>query len=225
MKSIIKTEGVSRDFYVGKEPIHALKNISLSFKEGALTLLKGRSGSGKTTLINLLGLIDNPTEGTITILDKETNNMSEAEKNNMRQKEFGFVFQSGALVPNMTVYENVELVLRLIKFPQKQRSNRVRECIEAVGLLKKISHYPEELSGGEMQRAGIARAIVHMPKIILVDEPTSSLDFNTGLKVVKLFKELIANEGITMIMTTHDPKLVPIADYMYNLKDGEIVNE
>jgi putative ABC transport system ATP-binding protein len=225
VKSIIKAEGVSRDFYVGKEPVHALGNISLSFEEGALTILKGRSGSGKTTLINLLGLIDNPTEGTITVLDKQTNNMSEAEKDNIRKKEFGFVFQSGALVPNMTVFENVELVLRLIRFSQKERKNRVMECIEAVGLSKKFSHYPEELSGGETQRAGIARAIAHRPKIILVDEPTSSLDFNTGLRVVKLFKELIDKEGTTIIMTTHDPKLIPIADYRYNLKDGEIINE
>jgi putative ABC transport system ATP-binding protein len=222
---IIKAEGVSRDFYVGKEPIHALRNISLSFEEGALTILKGRSGSGKTTLINLLGLIDNPTEGIITVLGKQSNNMREAEKNNLRQKEFGFVFQSGALVPNMTVYENVELVLRLIKFSQKERKNRIMECLEAVGLSKKISHYPEELSGGEMQRIGIARAIAHRPKIILVDEPTSSLDYNTGLRVMKLFKDLIAKEGTTIIMTTHDPKLIPIADYMYNLKDGEIVDE
>ncbi len=225
MKSIIKVEGVSRDFYVGKESVHALRNISICFQERVLTILKGRSGSGKTTLINLLGLIDNPTEGTITVLDKQTNGMSEAEKNNIRKKEFGFVFQSGALVPNMTVYENVELVLRLAKYPKKEMKSRVLECIESVGLSKKISHYPEELSGGEMQRAGIARAIAHRPKILFVDEPTSSLDFNTGLRVVKLFKELIDKEGTTIIMTTHDPKLIPIADYVYNLKDGEIVNE
>lgn len=225
MKSIIKTEELSRDFYVGKETVHALKNISISFEERALTILKGKSGSGKTTLINLLGLIDKQTGGSITILDKQTSDMSEEEKNNMRKKEFGFVFQSGALIPNMTVFENVELVLRLIKSPPNLRKNRVMECIEAVGLTKKISHYPEELSGGEMQRAGIARAIAHLPKILLVDEPTSSLDFNTGLRIVKLFKDLIANEGTTIIMTTHDPKLIPIADHMYSLKDGEIVDE
>ncbi|MCM0649371.1 ABC transporter ATP-binding protein [Clostridium swellfunianum] len=225
MRQVIRTEGVSRDFYVGREPIHALKNISVGFEEGTLTILKGRSGSGKTTLLNLLGLIDKPTEGSITLLDREISSMSETEKNSIRQKEFGFVFQSGALIPNMTVYENVELVLRLAKLPEKERKNRVLQCIEAVGLSKKTNHYPEELSGGEMQRAGIARAIAHRPKIMLVDEPTSSLDYNTGLLVVKLFKELIAREGTTIIMTTHDPKLIPIADYMYSLKDGEIINE
>lgn len=225
MKQVIRTEGVSRDFYVGKEPIHALKNISLGFEEGALTILKGRSGSGKTTLLNLLGLIDKPTEGSITLLDRDVNSMSEAERNSIRQKEFGFVFQSGALIPNMTVYENVELVLRLAKLPEKQRKSRVLQCIGEVGLTKKTNHYTEELSGGEMQRVGIARAIAHRPKIMLVDEPTSSLDYNTGLLVVKLFKELIAREGTTIIMTTHDPKLIPIADYMYSLKDGEIINE
>lgn len=225
MKHVIRTEGVSRDFYVGRERIHALRNISLSFEEGAMTILKGRSGSGKTTLLNLLGLIDKPTEGTITVLEREAASMSEAEKNSIRQKEFGFVFQSGALIENMTVYENIELVLRLANVSKKERKSRVLQCIEAMGLSKKINHYPEELSGGELQRAGIARAIAHRPKILFVDEPTSSLDYNTGLMVVKLFKELIAREGTTIIMTTHDPKLIPIADYMYSLKDGEIVNE
>lgn len=225
MSFVIKTEAVGREFIVGREKIQALKNISLGFEEGALTILKGRSGSGKTTLINLLGLIDKPTEGIITVLDKKTNGMSEEERNKLRQKEFGFVFQSGALIPNMTVYENVELVLRLAKLPQSERKTRVMQCIEVVGLAKKISHYPEELSGGELQRVGIARAIAHRPKILLVDEPTSSLDFTSGLRVVKLFKELISKEGTTIIMTTHDPKLLPIADYIYCLEDGEIVNE
>jgi putative ABC transport system ATP-binding protein len=225
MSCVIKTEAVGREFIVGREKIQALRNISLSFEEGALTILKGRSGSGKTTLINLLGLIDKPTKGMIAVLDRDTSGMSEEDKNKLRQKEFGFVFQSGALIPNMTVYENVELVLRLAKLPQRERKTRVMQCVEIVGLAKKINHYPEELSGGELQRVGIARAIAHRPKILLVDEPTSSLDFTTGLRVVKLFKELIAKEDTTIIMTTHDPKLLPIADCIYCLEDGEIVNE
>lgn len=225
MEAIIKTEGICRNFKVGNETIQAVKNITLDIKEGTLTILKGRSGSGKTTLINLLGLIDNPNEGNITILDRKVKDMKDEEKNIIRQRAFGFVFQSGALIPNMTVYENVELILRLVNYPKKERKARALECINKVGLIKKLNHYPEELSGGEMQRVGIARAIAHKPKVIFADEPTSALDFNTGLKVVKLFKDLIAKEGITMIMTTHDPKLVPIADYVYSLEDGEIVNE
>jgi putative ABC transport system ATP-binding protein len=225
MNTVIKTEGICRDFKVGSEYIHALKDVSLDIKEGSFTILKGRSGSGKTTLINLLGLIDNPSKGSITVMDKETLNLNENEKNNIRKSVYGFVFQSGALIPNMTVYENVELVLRLSKFPPKERKNRVEQCLELVGLYKKLKQYPEELSGGEMQRIGIARAIAHKPKIIFADEPTSALDFNTGLKIVKLFKTLIERESITLVMTTHDPKLIPAADFVYNLKDGEIVNE
>lgn len=225
MKPIINVEDVSRNFQVGRETIHALRKVNLNIEKGALTILKGRSGSGKTTLINLIGLIDNPNEGCITILDKQTSQISEVERDNLRKKEFGFVFQSGALIPNMNVHENLELVLRLLKIKPDKRKVRIKECVELVGLSKKTNLYPEELSGGEMQRVGIARAIAHKPQIILADEPTSALDFNTGLKVVKLFKELISKEGITMVMTTHDPKLTPIADYMYNLRDGEVVNE
>lgn len=225
MNTIIKTEGLYRDFKVGSEYIHALKDVSIDIKEGSFTILRGRSGSGKTTLLNLLGLIDDPSKGAITVLDKDSLSLEEKEKNNIRKNIYGFVFQSGALIPNMTVYENVELVLRLSKYSLKERKSRVEQCLEVVGLYKKLKQYPEELSGGEMQRIGIARAIAHKPKIILADEPTSALDFNTGLKIVKLFKTLIEREGITLVMTTHDPKLIPAADYVYNLRDGEIVNE
>lgn len=225
MGSVIITDKLCRDFKVGNETIHALKNISIDIQSGSLTILKGRSGSGKTTLINLLGLIDKPTSGSITVLGKDTTGISEEEKNNLRLGTYGFVFQSGALIPNMTVFENVELTLRLNKLASKERKSRVEQCLEIVGLVKKLNQYPQELSGGELQRIGIARAIVHKPKIIFADEPTSALDFNTGLKILKLFKTLIEKEGITLIMTTHDPKLIPAADCVYNLKDGEIVNE
>ncbi|MFL0247950.1 ABC transporter ATP-binding protein [Candidatus Clostridium stratigraminis] len=225
MNPIIKTHEVCRNFKVGNETIHAVKNISLEIAKGSLTILRGRSGSGKTTLINLLGLIDNPNSGEISIFDKETVSLKEEERNLTRQSLFGFVFQTGALIPNMTVYENVELILRLNGISKKERKIRVERCIDYVGLSKKFNHYPEELSGGELQRIGIARAIVHKPKIILADEPTSALDFHTGLKMIKIFKEIIEKEDITIILTTHDPKLIPAADIVYDLKDGELVNE
>lgn len=223
--SLIKTEAVCRDFQIGSQTVKALKNITIDIKEGSLTILKGRSGSGKTTLINILGVIDLPSRGHVMIRDKATDSMSEREKNELRQGFFGYVFQAGALIPNLTVGENIELPLRLAKLPRQQRKQRVEECLTKVGLIKKLQHYPEELSGGELQRAGIARAIVNRPKVIFADEPTSALDYTTGLRIVKLFKDLITDDGITLIMSTHDPKLVPLASCVYNLKDGEIVNE
>ena len=223
--NIIKAEAVSRDFQIGRQNISALKNIDLEIKEGCLTILKGRSGSGKTTLINILGAIDLPSSGHVIIGENSTFSMSEREKNNLRQNFFGYVFQAGALLPNLTVGENVELPLRLGMLPRQSRTERVEECLIRVDLIKKLEYYPDELSGGELQRVGIARAMVKRPKVIFADEPTSSLDYTTGLRIVKLFKELIKDEGITLVMATHDPKLVPFANYVYNLKDGEIVNE
>ena len=223
--TIIKAEGIYRDFAVGSQVINALKNVSIDIEKGSVTVLKGCSGSGKTTLINILGIIDAPTRGKIIINGKEAGKMSDAQKNNLRQNDFGYSFQAGALIPDMTVYENVELVLRIKKVPISERKKRTLECIERVGLIKKVNRFAEELSGGEAQRIGIARAIVHKPKIIFADEPTSALDYKTGCSIIKLFKNLSVNEGCTLIITTHDPKLLPIADHVFNLTDGEIINE
>jgi putative ABC transport system ATP-binding protein len=223
--TIIKAEGICRDFVVGSQVIHALKDISIEIEKGSVTILRGRSGSGKTTLINILGIIDAPTKGEILINGKKVSKMNDLEKNNLRQNKFGYSFQAGALIPNMTVYENVELVLRLNNVPFSERKVRTLECIEKVGLIKKANRYVEELSGGEAQRIGIARAMVHKPEIIFADEPTSALDYNTGCYIIKLFKELSVSYGCTLVITTHDPKLLPAADCVLNLMDGEIINE
>lgn len=225
MSIVLEAKGVYRDFQVGNETINVLKNINFAIEGGSISILKGRSGSGKTTLINILGIIDAPTKGEIIIENQLTNIMKEEEKNRYRQNVIGYVFQAGALIPNMTVYENVELTLRLKKVPYGERRSRVEESIERVGLIKKINRFTEELSGGELQRIGIARAIVHKPKIIIADEPTSALDFNTGASIAKLFKNLVKNDGCTFIIATHDNKLLPIADRILNITDGEIIDE
>jgi putative ABC transport system ATP-binding protein len=225
MSIVLEAKGVYRDFQVGNETINVLKNINFAIERGSISILKGRSGSGKTTLINILGIIDAPTKGEIIIENQLTNIMKEEEKNRYRQNVIGYVFQAGALIPNMTVYENVELTLRLKKVPYGERRARVEESIERVGLIKKINRFTEELSGGELQRIGIARAIVHKPKIIIADEPTSALDFNTGASIAKLFKNLVKNDGCTFIIATHDNKLLPIADRILNITDGEIIDE
>lgn len=223
--TVIKAKEICRDFTIGSQVINALKGINIDVERGSVTVLKGRSGSGKTTLINILGIIDDPTSGEIIIDGKEVSKMSSMERNNLRQSYFGYSFQAGALIPNMTVYENVELILRLNNVPVNERKDRTLECIEQVGLIKKVNRFVGELSGGEAQRIGIARAIAHKPKVIFADEPTSALDYNTGCHIIKLFKELSVNEGCTLVITTHDPKLLPSADCVLNLMDGEIINE
>ena len=225
MKQIITTKKICRSYIVNNEVITAVKDIDIDISAGQLTILRGRSGSGKTSLINLLGGLDNPTAGQIYFDGTEFTNISMKQKNEIRKKQIGFVFQSGALLSNMTAFENVELALRIVGFEKKERKKRVLECLELVGLKKRMDHFPYELSGGEVQRVAIARAIAHRPKIIFADEPTAALDTNRGLQVVKTFKDMVENQGITVLMTTHDPNMMEIAHCVYTLQDGELVNE
>lgn len=225
MKSIITTKKLCRSYIVNGEEINAVKDVDIEISSGQLTILRGRSGSGKTSLINLLGGLDNPTAGQIYFDGTEFTNISVKQKNEIRKKQIGFIFQSGALLSNMTAFENVELALRIVGFEKKERKKRVMECLELVGLKKRMNHFPYELSGGEVQRVAIARAISHRPKIIFADEPTAALDTNRGLQVVKTFKDMVEQQGVTVLMTTHDPNMMEIAHCVYTLQDGELVNE
>jgi len=222
---LIETMGVKRGFPVGGDTFWALKGLSLAIVENELTILKGRSGSGKTTLMNLLGALDYPTEGDVLFSGESIVSISEKKRDELRRTKIGFIFQSVALVSMMTAYENVEFILRISGFSEKERKQRAQECLERVGLAGRMFHFPPELSGGEQQRVAIARAIAHKPKIIFADEPTAELDTNTGLQVVKIFKDLIEHEKTTVVMTTHDPDLMDVADKVYELADGEIINE
>lgn len=203
--------------------VSALKNINIEIETGKLTVLRGRSGSGKTTLINILGALDKPTKGSVIFDGRDITKLSEGARDNLRRYEMAFVFQSVALMSGMTAFENVEFGLRLAGYPYGEREKRAKECLAAVGLEKRMVHRPAEMSGGEQQRVAIARAIAHKPKIVFADEPTAELDTNTSLHVVKLFKELVAKQGMTIIMTTHDPSMMDIADRVYTLEDGETV--
>ena len=225
MKQIITTKKLCRSYIVNGEKINAVKDVDIEISSGQLTILRGRSGSGKTSLINLLGGLDNPTAGQIYFDGTEFTNISVKQKNEIRKKQIGFIFQSGALLSNMTAFENVELALRIVGFEKKERKKRVLECLELVGLKKRMNHFPYELSGGEVQRVAIARAIAHRPKIIFADEPTAALDTNRGLQVVKTFKDMVEQQGVTVLMTTHDPNMMEIAHCVYTLQDGELVNE
>jgi putative ABC transport system ATP-binding protein len=225
MKEIIKTESLSRSFRSGREVVHALKGVSISIEAGKLTILRGRSGSGKTTLINLLGALDTPDSGSIFYENRNITASGERVKSELRRRSMGFVFQSVALISMMSAYENVEFGLRIAGLKLKDRKARAEECLGLVGLSKRMHHRPHELSGGEQQRVAIARAIAHRPDIVFADEPTAELDTHMGLQVVKLFKSLVEQQGLTVVMTTHDPSMIDIADHVFTLEDGEIIDE
>ena len=222
---ILRTEDVCKTYRSGDMIVDALKDINVKIEEGKLTMLRGRSGSGKTTLMNLLGALDQPTSGKIYFKDQEITALSETKRDLLRRSEMGFVFQSVALISNMSAYENVEFGLRLAGAPAAERRERAEQCLELVGLGKRMTHRSHELSGGEQQRVAIARAIAHKPGLIFADEPTAELDTNMGLLVMQLFKKLVAEEGLTILMTTHDPNMVELADRVYVLDDGVIVDE
>ncbi|NMA96452.1 MAG: ABC transporter ATP-binding protein, partial [Clostridiales bacterium] len=205
---IIKTEGLYRDFKSGDNIVHALKDINISIQPGTLTILRGRSGSGKTTLLNLLGALDKPTRGEIYFEEDNIVKLSESKRDSLRRNDMGFIFQSVALISLMSAYENVDFGLRVSKYNKKKRQERVKECLSFVGLSKRIQHMPHELSGGEQQRVAIARAIAHRPRVLFADEPTAEVDTVMGLKIMKVFRDLVEKEGVTIVMTTHDPNMM-----------------
>ena len=224
MADMLKTVDVSRCFTTAGNQFWALRDINITAPAGKLTILKGRSGSGKTTLMNILGALDKPTNGQVYLGGEDIVKLDERRRGLIRRRSIGYVFQSVALIPMMSAYENVEYALRLAGM-RSGRRERASECLKMVGLGQRMNHMPQEMSGGEQQRVAIGRAIAHKPKVIFADEPTAELDTNTGLQVVKIFKDLCAGEGITIVMTTHDTGLMEIGDMVYELQDGEIVGK
>ncbi len=222
---ILRTEGITRIFKNGVTEVCALNNVSINVKRGELMVLRGRSGSGKTTLLNILSALDMPTAGKVYFEDREITMLSQAKRDILRRNEMSFVFQSVALMGQMNAFENVDFGLRIAGYPAKDRRQRAEECLTLVGLKSRMNHRPAELSGGEQQRVAIARAIAHHPKMLFADEPTGTLDSAMGLQVMKLFRELVASEGITLIMSTHDPNMMELADHVYSIQDGVIIDE
>ncbi len=222
--NILRTEQLNRSFRVGLTTVDVLKGINLEIERGTFNILMGPSGSGKTTLLNILGALDKPNAGKVYIDGEEITGMSERKRDSLRRGKLGFIFQSVALVSNMSASENVDFALRISKYSGKERKKRVEECMDFVGLKKRMKHYPGEMSGGEQQRVAIARAIAHRPMLLLADEPTAELDTNTGLRVVKLFKELVTRENITVVMCTHDTSMMGVADRIFTLEDGVIID-
>ena len=224
MQEMLQAKGVSRAFPApGGGEFWALRGIDLSAPAGKLTILKGRSGSGKTTLLNILSALDPPTAGEVILDGREITALSDRERTALRRTQVGYVFQSVALIPMMNAQENVEYALRMARI-SKNRQQRALECLKMVGLSARAKHMPQELSGGEQQRVAIARALAHSPQVIFADEPTGELDTVTGLQVVKIFKDLTEQEGVTIVMTTHDTSLMEVGDAVYELEDGEVIH-
>ncbi|MBP1975008.1 putative ABC transport system ATP-binding protein [Cohnella thailandensis] len=220
--SIIRAQGLVRTFGRGSGSVTVLKGVDLEISAGRLIALKGRSGSGKTTLINLLGALDRPTEGKLEFDGSDLTSLTDRERDRIRRTKMGLIFQSFALFPLMSAYENVEFVLRVGDYPAKERKEAAVFALEQVGLKARMHHRPFELSGGEQQRTAIARAIAHKPKLLLADEPTAELDSKTGLHIIKLFRDLVTMHGISVVLTTHDPAIMEIVDQVYELEDGQI---
>jgi putative ABC transport system ATP-binding protein len=219
---LLRVEAVTRTYRAGRQEIHALRGVDLQLPRGVFAALKGRSGSGKTTLLNLIGGLDKPTSGTIFFEDQPISKWSEGRRTRLRRERFGFIFQSFALLPTYSAFENVEFMLRMLHLSRKERLARAQRCLKVVGLAKWITHRPDEMSGGQQQRLAIARALSNRPALILADEPTGELDTVTTRQILGLFRHLVEREGITILATTHDPIIDEYADVVYHLSDGKI---
>src|SRR5215467_9677197 len=221
----IRLESVSRQYTMGESVIRAVNDVSLTVPSGEFLALLGSSGSGKSTLLNLIAGLDRPTSGAVIANGQDLSKMSSLELARYRRQTVGMVFQSFNLLPRMTLEENVELPLRLAEVERSERATRVREALSRVGLEKRLSHRPSELSGGEQQRTAIARALVNRPKILLADEPTGNLDSATGESILTLLREIQQNPGMTIVMVTHERALAErFADRLAVMGDGRLLS-
>jgi putative ABC transport system ATP-binding protein len=221
----IQLDRVARHYTLGDSVIRAVDDVSLSVAPGEFLALLGSSGSGKSTLLNLIAGLDRPTSGAVIAQGQDLSKVSSLELARYRRQTVGMVFQSFNLLPRMTLEENVELPLRLAEVERSDRAARVHEALERVGLGKRITHRPSELSGGEQQRAAIARALVNRPKILLADEPTGNLDSTTGESILTLLKEIQKNPGMTIVMVTHERPLAErFADRLAIMGDGKLLS-
>jgi len=221
---VIDAQDIWRIYKIGLREVYALRGIKLQVAKGSFTVLKGRSGSGKTTLLNCLGGLDHPDKGVVRIFGRDLSEMNEKELTEWRRTEVGFIFQTFGLLPMLSAYENVELMLRMARVPGKEKRKRTLEVLELVGLTQWIHHRPYELSGGQQQRVAIARALANHPKLILADEPTGELDSMTSREILSLIRHIVKNEDITALITSHDPLVDGYVDQILQLKDGEILS-
>ena len=224
MNCIIKTEKLVKIFQTEEVETIALNGVDIEVKEGEFVAIMGPSGCGKSTLLNILGLLDNLTEGQYVLAGEDVSKMKESERTRLRKGRIGFVFQSFNLIDELTVEENVDLQLKYLDVPKAERKERVLDILRRVNMSHRAKHYPQQLSGGQQQRVAIARAIVGHPKMILADEPTGNLDSKNGKEIMELLKEL-NQEGTTVVMVTHSNRDAAYALRTINMLDGAVVNE
>lgn len=221
---MIKVENITKVFRTEEVETRALNGVSLAVNDGEFVAIMGPSGCGKSTLLGILGLLDNPTAGNYWLDGEEVGHLKESQRTAFRKGRIGFVFQSFNLIDELTVEENVELQLKYLGIPARERKERVLEILRKVGLSQRAKHYPQQISGGQQQRVAIARAVVGRPKLILADEPTGNLDSKNGLEVMELLSQLNA-EGTTVVMVTHSQHDATYATRIVNLFDGQIVEQ
>ena len=218
---LLEAQNLSRTYAEGPTEVHALRDVYLGAAPGSVVVVRGRSGSGKTTLLNLLGGLDDPTDGSVSLDGEPLHSMSETDRAVTRRTKIGFIFQSFGLLPMLSAVENVELPLRLIRTDVDERRDRAEQLLDKVGLNHRIQHRPAELSGGEQQRVAIARALANRPRLLLADEPTGQLDSTTGREIIELLAGLVRSDGIAAVVATHDTALTAVADQVIELRDGE----
>ena len=221
----IRAVDLCRTFEVGETTVEALRNIDLEVDQGQFVALVGPSGSGKSTLLNLVGGLDRPTSGELWIDSVELSANKERALTEHRRQRVGFVFQSFNLLPRLTAVENVALPLIFVGKPERERLERARQLLAQVGLSDRLDHRPTQLSGGEQQRVAIARALVNHPAIILADEPTGNIDTVTGAEIMALLRSLNREQGVTLLLVTHDPEAASFADRVIQLRDGQIAGQ
>ena len=220
---IIETLDLCKSFELGDVVVRALKGVTVNVPEGQFVAIIGKSGSGKSTFMNILGCLDRPSSGTYRLDGRDISDRSADERAELRSEQIGFVFQAFNLIPRTSALENVELPLVYSGVTRAEQRRRGLEALERVGLAGRADHHPSQLSGGEQQRVAIARALVNRPRLLLADEPTGNLDTNTSIEIMRIISELNRNEGITVVLVTHEPEIAAHADRVLTFRDGEIV--
>ena len=224
MTVVIRARDVTRTYGSGATEIDAVAGVSLEVSAGELVVLRGPSGAGKTTLLNILGGLDRPSSGSVMLDDVDITTASESRLDELRRTMIGFVFQSFALLPALTASENIEIPMRLIGTPVPERTERVAELLDLVGLSAHARQKPSELSGGQQQRVGVARALACRPRVLIADEPNGHLDSQTAGRTMQLFINVVHSEGVAAIISTHDPRMSERADRILELRGGRLTS-
>ena len=219
---LVRVSGVSRRFTAGPAVVHALRDVTFTVAAGSMVALVGRSGSGKTTLLNIIGGLDRADAGTVVVDGADITTMDEDGLSQLRRDKVSYVFQTFGLIPELSAAENVGVPLRLARVPAPDRQRRVELLLELVGLAPHARQRPDELSGGQQQRVAIARALAASPRLLVADEPTGQLDAETGLSVMALLRGAVESEGVTALVSTHDPAMIALADRAIRISDGRI---